>query len=137
MGTLEMANRSSKTYLIIIILRVVVRYGICQLYLITAYLIEFFLQGIVPTLLIVQVGLGRAKAKTSGPTTLSNFHVRTNTIALDTLDTSMAQDEEGIRRNGLHINPQNEETDIATLSRGDMPKLMFEPLTVDIRTQDA
>lgn len=90
----------------------------------------------MPTLLIVQVGLGSVKAKTTGPTTLSNFHVRTNTVALDTLDTSMAQDEV-IRRNGLHMNPQNEETDIATLSRADMPKLMFEPLTIDIRTQDA
>lgn len=103
----------------------------------SSYLFKSFHQGIAPTLLIVQVGMGSIKPKTSAPTTLSNFHVRTNPVVLDTLSTSMAQDDEGIRRNGFRINPQDEEADIATLARGDRPKSVSAPLTVDVRTQDA
>jgi len=106
-----------RTYLIIICLRIV---------------------GITPTLLIVQVGMGGIKHKTNVPATLSKFQVRTNSVVLDTLHTSIAQDDGGSRRTGYWINPQDEEADIAMqeLPRDDRPKSVFEPLTVDIRTNE-
>lgn len=90
----------------------------------------------MPTLLIVQVGLGGIKHNIKAPTTLSIFQVgtRPSSVVLDTLAATMLRDDGSRRIMPPSVHDEDTEAAPSVLKTSDERPKLSEPLMVEVKT---